>query len=83
MIRVTRGPEPEWFELALTANQHPQPNAATEILKKSGVHTRETAWIGTCFDAVIDNNSHGLDNLYRQINNLVQDLLAAKSDQSS
>ena len=34
-------------------------------------------------DAVIDNNADGLDNLYRQINDLVQDLQAAKEDRPS
>lgn len=72
VIRVTRGPEPTWYHLASRAN------AGSEIdklaLERLNVHASETAWIGTNFDAVIDNNADGLDNLYRQVKNLVQDL---------
>ena len=82
VIRVTRGPDPAWFGVALAANCHPQPNASTEILKELGVHASETAWIGTKFDAVIDNNADGLDNLYSQVKNLVQDLQVSTADLS-
>jgi hypothetical protein len=47
-----------------------------------GVHASETAWVGTKFDAVIDNNFDGMDNLYQQINSLVLDLRSAKVDQT-
>ena len=82
VVRVRRGPEPSWYDVAVVANNHPQPNASSQILKELGVHASETAWIGTEFDAVIDNNGHGLDNLYAQISDLVQDLQAARADQS-
>jgi hypothetical protein len=45
------------------------------------VHASETSWVGTEFDAVLDNN-HSLDHLYQQIKNLVQDLLGARVAQS-
>ena len=35
------------------------------------VHASEYSWIGTEFDAEIDNNG-SVDDLYRQIKNLVQ-----------
>ena len=82
VIRVTRGPEPDWYGVALAANQQAQPNASSEILSDLGVHASETAWIGTQFDAVIDNNADGMDCLYRQINGLVQDLRVARIDQT-
>jgi hypothetical protein len=82
VIRVTRGPEPSWYGVALAANSCPQPNASTEILNELGIHPSEWAWVGTKFDAVIDNNSPGLDNLYRQVKNLVEDLQQPKADQS-
>jgi hypothetical protein len=81
VIRVRRGNEPTWYAVAQVANQHPQPNASTEILKELGIHASETAWVGTQFDAVLDNNST-MDHLYRQINDLVQDRRAAKANQS-
>ena len=82
VIRVTRGPEPSWYSVALAANSYPQPNVSTEILNELGIHPSEWAWVGTKFDAVIDNNSPGLDNLYRQVKNLVEDLQHPKVDQS-
>jgi len=80
VIRVHRGPDPEWFEMAKRAN------AGSKIdklaLERLAVHASETAWIGTKFDAVIDNNSDGMDNLYQQINGLVLDLRSARTDQT-
>lgn len=79
VIRVRRGVEPSWYDVAVTANASPQPNASTEILKKLGIHASETAWIGTEFDAVVDNNGT-MDHLFEQINDLVQDLPASRAD---
>ena len=77
VIRVVRGPEPEWYEFARMVNQGPDHNLqwswAKTQLEKFTIHASETAWIGTEFDAVIENNA-SLDDLYRQITGLVQDL---------
>ena len=85
VIRVTRGPEPEWFELARTVNQGPTRNTAWRLskneLEKHNVHASETAWIGTEFDAIIDNNKDGMDNLFQQVKDLVLNLQASKADQ--
>jgi hypothetical protein len=78
VIRVVRGPDPEWYEIAGHANQGRK--GFQEQLKTYNVHPSETAWIGTKFDAVLDNNADGLDNLYRQINDLVQDLQGSKQN---
>ena len=86
VIRVKRGPEPVWYELAETVNRGPDKNINWRLSKNQletyGIHASETGWIGTEFDAVIDNNSDGLDNLYTQIKHLVQDLQQPKADQS-
>jgi hypothetical protein len=83
VIRVKRGPEPEWYDLAVTVNRGPVGNINWRLskneLEKYSVHSSETAWVGTDFDAVIDNNADGLDNLYKQINNLVLNLQAARA----
>jgi len=75
VIRVVRGPEPEWYEAALSLNRGPVGNItwalSREQLERCKVHASETAWIGTRFDAVIDNNADGLDRLYGQIKDLV------------
>ncbi len=79
VIRVVRGPDPKWFDLAYWANRG---NAQARIdLQAHGVHASETAWVGTEFDAVIDNNG-SLDDLYGKINDLLRDLRAARADQS-
>jgi hypothetical protein len=84
VIRVVRGPEPVWFELARTVNQGPKNNIEWRLskneLEKHSVHASETAWIGTEFDAVIDNNEEGFNQLYQQINGLLQGLQVAKQD---
>ena len=78
VIRVVRGPEPEWFELAVVANQQVYP--AIIMMQENGIHPSEWAWIGTQFDAVIDNNADGLDPLFAQVKNLVLNLQAAKAN---
>jgi hypothetical protein len=86
VIRVVRGPEPVWFELAQTLNQGPTRNTAWRLSKNQletyNVHASETAWIGTEFDAIIDNNEDGMDNLFCQVKDLVLNLQASKADQS-
>lgn len=79
VVRVVRGADPEWYDLALRANQGDQ--RCQQRLATYGVHASETAWIGTPFDAVIDNNG-SLDDLYQRVNDLLQDLRAAKVDRS-
>jgi len=44
---------------------------AAEKLKALGVHASETAWVGTKFDYVLDNNST-LDSLFNQVETVVQ-----------
>lgn len=77
VIRVVRGAEPPWYAIAEQANRGTEFAAAA--LKNLGVHASETSWIGTDFDQVIDNNG-SLDDLYRQISDLVLDHRAAKVD---
>jgi len=76
VVRVARGPDPAWYNTAVGANAGIFSDQ--ELLKQLGVHASETAWAGTDFDAVLDNNG-SLDHLYTQITDLVQDLLLAKA----
>lgn len=69
VIRIVRGPEPDWYEVAKYANSGLV--SFQEKLKKYNIHASETAWAGTEFDVVIDNNGT-IDSLYSQIKNLVQ-----------
>jgi hypothetical protein len=79
IVWVQRGVLPEWYNIALQANQGH--NWAVMDLKMRKVHASETSWVGTDFDFVIDNNG-SIDQLYQQIHSLFisqeQDLLVAK-----
>ena len=83
VIRVHRGPEPEWYTFAEIVNRGPERNLewswAKTQLGTFNIHASETAWIGTNFDAVVDNNG-SMDHLYAQVTRLVQDLQPAKAD---
>jgi hypothetical protein len=68
IVWVQRGQLPEWYELAVDANRGS--NVALNELKRLKIHASETAWVGTEFDAMIDNNST-IDALYAQAQNLV------------
>jgi hypothetical protein len=83
VVRVHRGPDPDWYGFAEMINRGPEKNIewswAKTQLDKFNIHASETAWIGTAFDAVIGNNS-SMDHLYAQINDLVQGLQPTRSD---
>lgn len=82
VIRVVRGPEPEWYDDAVAMNRGPERNmlwaTATQRMENHNIHASETAWVGTQFDAVIDNNGT-MDQLFQQITDLLRDLRAAKA----
>ena len=81
VVRVVRGPEPEWYDAAVSCNRGPNGNSTWALsgrkLEQLGVHASETAWVGTQFDVVLDNNGT-LDDLYQQVKSLVQDHPPAK-----
>lgn len=73
IIRVRRGPEPEWFSMADAANSDTflhAPEAYDQMLA-SGVHISEWAWVGYDFDAVIENDG-SLDQLFERADLAVQ-----------
>ena len=81
VVRVVRGAEPEWYQLAVSRNRGPNGNSSWALsgrkLEQLGIHASETAWVGTRFDAVLDNNGT-LEDLYQQVKRLAQDPQAAK-----
>lgn len=84
VIRVVRGVEPEWYQDAVNVNQgcgNMSWMISRERLKNLSIHASETAWVGTAFDVVLDNNST-LDHLYHQIKRLVEDLPGATESHS-
>ena len=68
IVWVQRGELPDWYDVAVEANKGH--NWAVQELKMRKIHASETSWVGTDFDAVIDNNST-LDDLYYQVKDLV------------
>jgi hypothetical protein len=82
VVRVVRGDEPEWYEDAINANRGETGNfswsTSRSRLEKIGIHASETAWVGTKFDAILDNNG-SIDDLFAQVRGLVQDHLASTS----
>ena len=83
VIRVVRGPEPAWYDDAVAMNRGPERNmlwaTATQRMENHNIHASETAWVGTGFDAVIDNNGT-MDQLFQQITDLLRDLRVAKAN---
>jgi hypothetical protein len=81
VVRVVRGPEPEWYDAAVAYNRGPNGNSLWAVSKKKldtlNVHPSEYSWIGTQFDSVLDNN-YSLDDLYAQVISLAQDRPDAK-----
>ena len=76
VIRTKRGPDPEWFKSAAIVNLGPTRNLSwasnKAVMDNYKIHASETAWVGTQFDAEL-NNDGSIDDLYAQVKNLVQD----------
>lgn len=69
IVCVNRGELPSWHIMAAKANKGDL--LAAEKLKALGVHASETAWVGTDFDYVLDNNN-SLDDLFKQVEEITQ-----------
>ena len=74
VIRTHRGPDPEWYHAAEIVNKGPTKNLSwasnKAFLDNYKIHVSETSWIGTDFDAILDNDGT-IDDLYSQINQLL------------
>lgn len=75
IIRTCRGPDPEWFHAAEVVNRGPTLNLSwasnRSVLDTFKVHASETAWVGTDFDHILDNNGT-MDQLYAQVDLIVK-----------
>jgi len=69
IIWIQRGITPHWYDIAAQANRGSK--NAIKWLAENNIHSSETSWAGTDFDAIIDNDG-SIDNLYLQLKNLVQ-----------
>ena len=73
VVRVVRGDEPEWYQDAVDMNAGDRCMTymtAKVRMQKLGIHASETAWVGTKFDLILDNNAT-IDDLYLQVKSLV------------
>jgi hypothetical protein len=69
IVWVKRGELPEWYNIAVEANQGS--NVAANDLKMKKIHASETAWVGTEFDFEIENNQT-ITDLYSKIEFLLK-----------
>ena len=73
IVWVQRGNLPDWYQTAVDANAGH--NYAVQDLKMRKIHASETAWVGTDFDTIIDNN-RSIDDLYQQAKLIVSNEIA-------
>jgi len=80
IIRVRRGPEPEWYDLAVNHNKwisfhdsELETNPYQMSIKYPQVHYSEWAWVGTSTDATFFNDTT-IDNLRVSINAFIKHL---------
>ncbi len=81
VIRVKRGEDPAWYNDAADVNAGDRClnySRAKTSMEALGIHASETAWVGTKFDAIVDNNG-SIEDLYNQIKNLVSDHPVSKA----
>ena len=80
VIRVRRGPDPEWYQCAHTQNTTPEDKQwlledRQELMEQKypDVHFSEWAWIGSYYDVVMDNNC-SLEELQIRVDKLVDSI---------
>lgn len=73
VIRVTRGPEPEWYKDAIMYNKGPQNIGwalAKHRLEQLGIHASEYSSVGLDYDHYITNDGT-IDDLHKEIDKLI------------
>ena len=73
VVRIRRGPEPEWYQDAVNYNLGPQTIGwaiGKSSLEKHKIHASEYSWVGGDIDIVIENDG-SIDDLYQQIHNIL------------
>jgi hypothetical protein len=80
IIRVKRGPDPEWYSCAFTQNTTDENDLwmlqdSEELMEQKypHVHLSEWAWIGCHYDVVLDNNCD-LDTLKIRVDSVLDSL---------
>jgi len=74
IVWVKRGELPDWYDDAVSLNKGPNGNItwarSKTRLEQLKIHASETAWVGTQFDSVLENNS-SIDDLYKKVEQLI------------
>jgi hypothetical protein len=73
VIRIKRGPEPEWYDDAVNANagdKYMGWSIGKKKLETLKIHASETAWVGGNIDVTISNDG-SIDELFLAIKNQV------------
>lgn len=77
VIRVKRGPEPDWYEYAVQFNKGPKRNMSWALsrsrLEEQSVHASEFSWVGQTFDNVLSNDGT-IQELYTQVDSILTTL---------
>lgn len=73
IVRIKRGPEPEWYEYALLANKGNIWEKDRFIAAYPEIHYSEWAWVGGAIDFTIANNGD-LNDLSKSANTLIASL---------
>lgn len=70
IIRIKRGPEPEWYYRAISANAGNDFDLNIMQTKYADVHISEWGWVGSKYDIVIENDGT-VEELCEKINKIV------------
>lgn len=75
IVRVKRGPEPNWFDDAIRFNQGDKRNFgwanAKYRLQELGIHSSEIDWVGCPVDSIIENDGT-LEDLGNKVKEVLQ-----------
>ena len=74
VVRIKRGVDPEWFDIAKSYNSGSEDNALWESsgkkLEELKIHASEYSWVGSRVDHTVNNDST-IDGLYVQLESLL------------
>ena len=82
VVRIKRGTDPDWYQDAVNMNAGKTNMSwmiSSERIRKLGIHTSETAWVGGSIDHTIDNDST-IDALFEQIRSILPNQQDLTSD---
>lgn len=74
VVRIKRGPDPDWYSDAELVNTSTDPviqQNSRQKLFQLGIHASETSWVGLDIDFVIENNST-IDSLFTDMEKLIK-----------